>query len=348
MGLFSSAQLVRFLSMDVRPNVARAVSRNMSPELSREFIGRLMADPAFAQKMVIEQMITAAGSIFYEWRHRGDNFVNELDFVVANTLTLCMANAALVWTIAPNRSYGSANKLPWQSMLSGLPNNVFDASGPLRTYTNATRTAGFFAKVKSLPTQFLCLLVPSSQVWASPLHVSWWRACLFLLFRTTSERVQDCLLCPVLFCFIVWGCSSMPSLGTWAICTCCLALPCLATGHGVAVRRSDLVCLPCSFPTMFSRLRSSVPSGQLPVLPRLALGMGLWHSVRQPGTNDSSPASPCQTLHAVPWALGRSWASAQTSATSSLEAQTATSLTIASSCGATLPSARLCVQPASM
>lgn len=34
MGLFSSAQLVRFLSMDVRPNVARSVSRTLPAEVS--------------------------------------------------------------------------------------------------------------------------------------------------------------------------------------------------------------------------------------------------------------------------------------------------------------------------
>lgn len=34
MGLFSSAQLVRFFSMDVRPSVARAVSRNLPPSVS--------------------------------------------------------------------------------------------------------------------------------------------------------------------------------------------------------------------------------------------------------------------------------------------------------------------------
>mmetsp|Transcript_32029 Transcript_32029/g.57353 ORF Transcript_32029/g.57353 Transcript_32029/m.57353 type:complete len:519 (-) Transcript_32029:153-1709(-) len=150
MGLFSSAQLVRFLSMDVRPGVARAVSRNMSPGFSREFIGRLMADPAFAQKMLIEQTITAGGSLFVEWRQRGDNFVKELDYVLLNTLTLCAANAALVWTVAPNRSHGGASKLPWEGVLSGLPNNVFDKSGPLRAYSNTTRAAGFFAKAAEL------------------------------------------------------------------------------------------------------------------------------------------------------------------------------------------------------
>ena len=34
MGLFSSAQLVRFFSLDVRPSMARAVSRNLPPTVS--------------------------------------------------------------------------------------------------------------------------------------------------------------------------------------------------------------------------------------------------------------------------------------------------------------------------
>ena len=160
MGLFSSAQLVRFLSLDVRPSVARAVSRSTSPEFSRAFIGRLMADPAFAQKLAIEQTITAGGSVFWEWRHRGENFTKELDFVAANTLTLMLANAAMIWSVSPTRSYGAANKLPWQSMLNGLPNNVFDASGPMRSYTNTSRAMGFFAKVTaastSPPSLYMC------------------------------------------------------------------------------------------------------------------------------------------------------------------------------------------------
>ncbi len=34
MGLFSSAQLVRFFAMDVRPNVTRTVTRNLPPSVS--------------------------------------------------------------------------------------------------------------------------------------------------------------------------------------------------------------------------------------------------------------------------------------------------------------------------
>jgi hypothetical protein len=37
-------------------------------------VGRLMADPAFIQKLVFEQLMAFSASMFYEWRVRGDNF----------------------------------------------------------------------------------------------------------------------------------------------------------------------------------------------------------------------------------------------------------------------------------
>ena len=44
-----------------------------------------------------------------------------------NTLSLAAANAALVWMVSPDRSFGAPHKMPWQKFLHGLPNNVFDA-----------------------------------------------------------------------------------------------------------------------------------------------------------------------------------------------------------------------------
>jgi hypothetical protein len=57
-------------------------------QVSREVVGRLMADPAFMQKLVLEQMITAATSLVYEAKVRGDHFTKELDLVAINTLSL--------------------------------------------------------------------------------------------------------------------------------------------------------------------------------------------------------------------------------------------------------------------
>ena len=50
-----------------------------------------------------------------------------------NTLSLAAANAALVWMVSPDRSFGAPHKMPWQKFLHGLPNNVFDACVPLQT-----------------------------------------------------------------------------------------------------------------------------------------------------------------------------------------------------------------------
>ena len=55
-----------------------------------------MADPAFVQKLLIEQAITVGSSLYYEAATRGDRFRSELDLVAINTVTLALANLALV------------------------------------------------------------------------------------------------------------------------------------------------------------------------------------------------------------------------------------------------------------
>jgi hypothetical protein len=46
MGIVSSTQLVRFMSVDVRPSVVRAVSRTTPAFVSRALVGRLMVGSA--------------------------------------------------------------------------------------------------------------------------------------------------------------------------------------------------------------------------------------------------------------------------------------------------------------
>lgn len=150
MGLFSSAQLVRFCAMDNRPNVTRTVSRLLPASFSRGLVGRMMADPAFLQKLLMEQAITVGSSVWWEAQQRGDRFGRELDLVAVNTLSLCAANAAAVWMVSPDRSFGAPHKMPWQKMLHSLPNNIFDMSGPQRAYTTGSRAASLFAKAAEL------------------------------------------------------------------------------------------------------------------------------------------------------------------------------------------------------
>jgi len=150
MGLVSSAQLVRFLGMDVRPTVVRAISRHTPDAFSRGFVGRLMGDPSILLKMGYEQVITASFATFYEVQQRGDKFGKEMDLAAVNVLGAMMTNAAMVWLLCPNRSFGAPPKFALQRAVGSLPSNVFDRSGPLREYTLASRAGGFLWKAAQL------------------------------------------------------------------------------------------------------------------------------------------------------------------------------------------------------
>ena len=54
------------LFIHCRPNIARAVSKILPAEQSRAFIGRMMGDPIFPFKIVVEQLITAGTAIAWE------------------------------------------------------------------------------------------------------------------------------------------------------------------------------------------------------------------------------------------------------------------------------------------
>ena len=113
-------------------------------------VGRLMADPAFMQKLLIEEVLAVGGSLLWEVQHRGDRFGKELDLVAINTLGLAASTGAMAWMSAPTRSHGSLSKMPWQQMLHSMPNHVFDACTPLRNYTQQQRASAFFVKMAEL------------------------------------------------------------------------------------------------------------------------------------------------------------------------------------------------------
>lgn len=150
MGMISSAALVRFMTLDVRPSVARAVTRALPASISREVVGRLMADPAFLHKLVLEQLVTAASSIVYQKRQRGSRFWSELDLVLADTACLLVANAAVVYLVAPTRAAPVAAPQPWRNALARLPNSIFDPQQPLRSYTPQLRALAFAVKCAEL------------------------------------------------------------------------------------------------------------------------------------------------------------------------------------------------------
>lgn len=69
----------------------------------------LTPDPASVLRVVSFvslQGITLASGIAYETQMRGSKLSQEADLAAVNVGSLLAANAAVVWTLAPTRSYG--------------------------------------------------------------------------------------------------------------------------------------------------------------------------------------------------------------------------------------------------
>ncbi|XP_021727388.1 protein RETICULATA-RELATED 1, chloroplastic-like [Chenopodium quinoa] len=150
MGLVSSAQLVKFLAINARPNTIRTIARGLPQGISRAFIGRMIADPAFLYRLLLEQATTIGCSAWWELKNRKDRIKQEWDLALINVLTAAACNAVVVWSLAPCRSYGNTFRFDLQNTLQKLPNNVFEKSYPLREFDLQKRIHSFFYKAAEL------------------------------------------------------------------------------------------------------------------------------------------------------------------------------------------------------
>ncbi|ONK77833.1 uncharacterized protein A4U43_C02F11200 [Asparagus officinalis] len=146
MGLVSSAQMVRFLSVNARPTVSRAISRALPQSLSRGFIGRMIADPSFLYQLLLEQAATIGCAVHWEVKNRKERIKQEWDLALVNVLTVTACNAIVVWSLAPCRSYGNTFRFDLQNTIQKLPNNIFEKSYPMREFDLQKRVHSFFYK----------------------------------------------------------------------------------------------------------------------------------------------------------------------------------------------------------
>ncbi|CAG9461931.1 unnamed protein product [Pedinophyceae sp. YPF-701] len=151
LGLFSASMIFRFFSADVRPSVARAVYERLPPAQAKGIIGRLMADPGFLQKMALDTALACGINVAWEWQQRGPRAADEVDQIAISTACLAAANAALIYRLAPMRAHGSTGRpLPWQQLVNGVPNNVFEASSKAMSFTHAGRAGSLLMKTGEL------------------------------------------------------------------------------------------------------------------------------------------------------------------------------------------------------
>ncbi|MBA0804519.1 hypothetical protein Gohar_004101, partial [Gossypium harknessii] len=150
MGLVSSAQMVKFLAINARPTTSRFISRTLPQGMSRAFIGRMLADPAFLYRLLLEEAATIGSSVWWEVKNRKDRIKQEWDLALMNVLTVAACNALVVWSLAPCRSYGNTFQFDLQNTLQKLPNNIFERSYPLREFDLQKRIHSLFYKAAEL------------------------------------------------------------------------------------------------------------------------------------------------------------------------------------------------------
>ncbi|KAI3984131.1 hypothetical protein MKX01_035258 [Papaver californicum] len=150
MGWVSSAQIVKYLAMNARPTTVRFVSRTLPQGMSRAFIGRMIADPAFLYRFLLEQAATIGCSVWWEVKTRKERLKQEWDLALINVLTTTACNAIVVWSLAPCRSYGNTFRSDLQNTIQKLPNNVFEGSYPQRGFDLQQRLQSIFYKAAEL------------------------------------------------------------------------------------------------------------------------------------------------------------------------------------------------------
>jgi Protein RETICULATA-related len=149
MQYYSSAQWVRYMTLQERPNVFRAVERTLSrfPDARSGFVGRMLADPAFMQKTALEGAISFAIAAAHEVHVRGKRIRDEWDLAVVSAGSVALSTAICAALVAPSKTPSPpAAVFPWQRMLNKLPNNAFEKNTPARSFGVPHRVTSFFAK----------------------------------------------------------------------------------------------------------------------------------------------------------------------------------------------------------
>ncbi|GBG92008.1 hypothetical protein CBR_g54103 [Chara braunii] len=153
--------LSRYIDLQGRPWPLGPAVR--SSGLLRE---RMIADPTFLFKVLTEISIDSGCATFAEVNKRGTEFWNEFEFYLSDLFVGIVLDVALVGMLAPIVTFGGAVKHTkglqgtLSRILTQLPNSVFEAASPGRSFTVNQRLATLFVKGAQYGLAgFLCGLV---------------------------------------------------------------------------------------------------------------------------------------------------------------------------------------------
>lgn len=97
------------------------------------FRERLLADPKFLHRLAIEEAISITTTLVAQYERRKENFFEELDYVITDTVRGTVVDFFTVWLPAPTLSflsYADEMKVPdsmdtLQGLLGYIPDNAF-------------------------------------------------------------------------------------------------------------------------------------------------------------------------------------------------------------------------------
>ncbi|KAK3229794.1 hypothetical protein Dsin_001675 [Dipteronia sinensis] len=126
LGLISPEVLQNFFDLERYPLIK---------ELTHRFQGfreRLLADPKFLNRLAIEETISITTTLLAQYQSRKENFFEELDYVITDTLRGVVVDFFFVWLPAPTISFISYDNTDMtdnvdalKGLLGSIPDNAF-------------------------------------------------------------------------------------------------------------------------------------------------------------------------------------------------------------------------------
>lgn len=158
LGLVSPEVLQNFFDLEQYPLIS---------ELTHRFQGfreRLLADPKFLHRLAIEEAISITTTLLAQYERRKENFFEELDYVITDTVRGSVVDFFTVWLPAPTLSFLSyANEInvpdsmdALQGLLGSIPDNAFQKIPAGKDWNLSHRVASvLFGGVKLASVGFI-------------------------------------------------------------------------------------------------------------------------------------------------------------------------------------------------
>ncbi|GAB2288188.1 Protein RETICULATA-RELATED 5, chloroplastic [Dionaea muscipula] len=143
LGLVSPEVLQNFFDLEQYPLIS---------ELTHRFQGfreRLLADPKFLHRLAIEEAISITTTLLAQYERRKENFFQELDYVITDSLRGAVVDFFTVWLPAPTLSFltfGDEIDMPnsvdsLMGLLGSIPDNAFQKNPVGKNWNLSHRAA---------------------------------------------------------------------------------------------------------------------------------------------------------------------------------------------------------------